>query len=124
MANDEPKKKILTIVRGAMLEADELPFVETTEYVADALIAAGIGDVKEAERKAFVYSEEIVHLDKKLKESEHRAARAERALLIACGNITKELWQDKFAWRTRNYYDDMIQQAEKELVEEEKDGNI
>lgn len=45
MTNEEPKKKILSIVRGAILEADELPFVETTEYVADALIAAGYGDV-------------------------------------------------------------------------------
>ena len=47
MTNDELKKKILTIVRGAMLEADELPFIETTDNIADALIAAGIGDLKE-----------------------------------------------------------------------------
>ena len=46
MTNEELKKKILTIVRGAMLEADELPFIETTDNIADALIAAGIGDVK------------------------------------------------------------------------------
>ena len=53
-------------------------------------------------------------------ELRHRAEVAERALLIACGNITKELWQDKFAWRTRNYYDAMIEQAEKELKKENK----
>ena len=69
--------------------------------MADALIAAGIGDLKEAE---------------------HRAAIAERALLIACGNMVRELWQDnKCEWRIRNYYDDMIKQAEKELAEERKD---
>lgn len=42
MNNDELKKDILSIVKGAMLEADELPFIETTDYIADALIAAGV----------------------------------------------------------------------------------
>ena len=42
MNNDELKKDILSIVKGAMLEADELPFIETTEYIADALIAGGL----------------------------------------------------------------------------------
>ena len=46
MNNNEMKQKILTIVRGAMLEAEELPFIETTDNIADALISAGIGDAK------------------------------------------------------------------------------
>lgn len=54
MDKEELKKKILTIVRGAMIEADELPFLETTDNIADALIAAGYGDVKEAEHRAKV----------------------------------------------------------------------
>lgn len=54
MNNEELKKKICAIVRGATLEADELPFIETTDNIADALIAAGIGDVKEAEHRAKV----------------------------------------------------------------------
>lgn len=49
MTNEELKEKILSIVRGAMIEANELPFIETTDNIADALIAAGIGDVKEVE---------------------------------------------------------------------------
>lgn len=52
MNNDELKKKILSIVRGAMLEADELPFLETTDNIADALIAAGIGDVETVQKIA------------------------------------------------------------------------
>lgn len=52
MDKEEPKKKILTIVRGAMIEADELPFIETTDYVADALIAAGLTIV---ENKPYSY---------------------------------------------------------------------
>lgn len=106
MANDELKKKILTIVRGAILEADELPFVETTEYVADALIAARIGDVKEAE---------------------HRAARAEKALRDMCEeyedyfecNLYKECNSDKPCYLCN--YTERLQQAEKELAEERKD---
>lgn len=52
----------------------------TNEMLADALIAAGYGEVEEAKRKAFVYSREIAHLDNKLKETEHRAEVAEKAL--------------------------------------------
>lgn len=52
MNNEELKKKIENIVAMAILEADELPFVETAEYVADAIIAAVIGYVKEEEHRA------------------------------------------------------------------------
>lgn len=47
MNNEELKKKIENIVAMAILVADELPFVETAEFVADALIAAGIGFIGE-----------------------------------------------------------------------------
>ena len=46
MNNDELKKKIVEIVAMAICEADELPFVETAEYIADELISAGIGFTK------------------------------------------------------------------------------
>lgn len=83
MNNEELKKKILSIVRGAMLEADELPFIETTDNIADALIAAGIGDVKEAEyRKATDVIDEFV----------------ERVNLIECEMFHK-------AHDSRNYYE-------------------
>ena len=62
MTNDELKKKILSIVRGAILEADELPFIETTNNIADALIAAGIGDVKETEHRAEVAELALLNL--------------------------------------------------------------
>lgn len=60
MNNDELKKKILSIVRGAMLEADELPFLETTDNIADALIAAGIGDVETVQKFQEDYFGKIV----------------------------------------------------------------
>lgn len=54
MNNDNLKKTITKFVAMAILEADELPFVETAEYVAERLIAAGLGDVKVAEHRAEV----------------------------------------------------------------------
>lgn len=49
------------------------------DAIANALIAAGIGDVEEAKRKVFVYSREIMHLDGILKGAELRAKVAEKA---------------------------------------------
>lgn len=46
MNNDNLKKTITKIVAMAIIEADELPFVETAEYVASELISAGIGKMK------------------------------------------------------------------------------
>lgn len=106
MTNDELKRKILAIVRGAMLEADELPFIETTDNIADALIAAGIGDVSELKNHRVVaeyslipedgnvyvlpntpirvkqlYSgEEVEQIVKEREEYKHREEVAEKAL--------------------------------------------
>ena len=140
MTNEELKKKILTIVRGAMLEADELPFIETTDNIADALIAAGIGDVKRhrvfvskdgKEVKQFYSGEEVENIlkernelkvelrdkvdyiheqDEVIKEYKHRALVAEKALKIA--TELGELCAP---------VEDYIKQAEKEFAEERKD---
>ena len=80
MNNEELKKKILTIVRGAMIEADELPFIETTDNIADALIAAGIGDVKEVKFEADHYWSMWQGALVELERAERRAEVAERAL--------------------------------------------
>lgn len=143
MNNDELKKKILTIVRGAMLEADELPFVETTEYVADALIAAGIGDVKDLQAQVNVLEITNIALQagyddaekdrlywvNKYKEAEHRADVAERALRNAAprlncrGGLGKGFCKvDKCDYYHCNNDDGCVKahldQAEKELAEE------
>lgn len=94
MTNEELKKKICKIIADNYLPK-EMPdrWEDYKLYrfarAADALIAAGIGDVKEAE---------------------HRAARAERALRIA--NDLGELCAP---------VEDYIKQAEKELAEEGKE---
>ena len=100
MTNDELKKKILSIVRGAILEADELPFIETTDNIADALIAAGIGDVKE---------------------TEHRAEVAERALKRFAENISCEdcpFFSDCSSLEKMKDSVEYLRQAEKELAKE------
>lgn len=128
MNNEELKKKILVIVRGAMLEADELPFIETTDNIADALIAAGIGDLKEhrifagkdGSIKQLYSGEEVEKIvkerkelkdelrskveyiheqDEVVKEYKHRAEVAERALRNALNDDTCYLCDEKIPCR-------------------------
>ena len=77
MNNDELKKKIVEIIINAIWKDAEADYDSTDETeagsIADALIAAGIGDVKEAE---------------------HRAEVAERALKDICTNIAKDSGED------------------------------
>lgn len=109
MNNDNLKKTITKFVAMAIIEADELPFVETAEYVAERLIAAGIGDVKA---------------------TEHRAEVAEKALkrfapVISClGCPFRYACDEDLEIRHINNYFGCVQkyleQAEKELSEERK----
>lgn len=93
MTNDELKKKIVEIIISAIWKDAEADYDSTDETeacsIADVLIAAGIGDVKEAE---------------------HRAEVAERALKIAdeLGELCAPVC-------------DYVDKAEKELAEEGKD---
>ena len=109
MANDELKKKIAEILKKACEpsyygeDSEHAPevYYPTDEDAVDALIAAGIGDEKEAE---------------------HRAERAERALLLACANVVKDEKDDvDIELLARVVYDKYLKQAEKELAEERKD---
>lgn len=91
MTNDELKKKTIEIISPYVVE-------RWHEKIADKLIVAGIGDVKEAE---------------------HRAARAERAF----SKLVHEMYEhgirpmcdEKFFVESR------LKDAEKELAEEKKD---
>lgn len=86
-------------------------------YFADALIAAGIGDLKEhrifagkdGSIKQLYSGEEVEKIVKERDEYKHRAEVAERALQIA--DELGELCGRK---------EDYVQQAEKELAEEAK----
>lgn len=122
MNNDELKKKILSIVRGAMIEADELPFIETTDNIADALIEAGIGDVKEAEHRAEVAERA---LDKATELAYEYRTEMDTLSCSSC-----PVFDDIFPrCKDRGLYEEcskrwkevLIEQAEKELAEERKD---
>ena len=104
MNNEELKKKIMEIIIDAIWKDAEADYDSTDETeagsIADALIKAGIGDVKEAE---------------------HRAVKAERALVMSCANMVKDEKSDvNIEWVIRALYYKYLKQAEKELEEERK----
>ena len=129
MTNDEPKKKIVDTImqiKGySVLQA---------EQIADALIAAGIGDVSKWKAYAKVHRI-VITKDDKIKqlysdeevdkiviervEYKHRAEVAEMALKNACVVILSSRKGEQ-PRRLRAYYKAYLEAAEKELAEEEK----
>ena len=89
MNNDELKKKIAEIILQGV-HAEPLDNSMAIE-IADALIAAGIGDVKENENRAraaeFAAKTVTDKAIRKYKEMKHRAEVAERALYIAATQL-------------------------------------
>lgn len=126
MSNDELKKKIVDIIQSVKLctnqancdickydkEIESYTDMScTTLRIADALIAAGIGDVKEAERRA---------------EVAERALRNAAPRLKCRGGIGKGFCKvDECEYYHCNNDEGCIkahlEQAEKELAEERKD---
>lgn len=120
------------------------PFVSAygeDEAIADALIAANIGDVTEWKARAKkhrvialpggrikqLYSgEEVEQIAEERDEYKHRAKVAGRALLRVCDEIMRDMWIIMYPGVGRQVrdkqelYDYCIEQAEKELAEEEK----
>lgn len=134
MNNEELKKKIIEIMSNVWSLPVPCTAERKFERIADALIEDVVGDVKEAERKAFVYSKEITHLDKKLQEARCRVEVAERALKNACVRLTSDdgvlcSFEMGYGWFCPHvktsceecYVDWFIKQAEKELEGERKD---
>lgn len=100
MTNDELKRKIVEIISPYVVE-------RWHDKIADKLIAAGIGDVKEAEldRKAYEVASNQYRIW--FEEQKYRAEVSERALeLMARGECT---------FASPEFYK---KQAEKELAEE------
>lgn len=141
MTNEELKKKIVEILEEYNLETDDGEgWVLDTEEMADALIAAGIGDVSEYKEKLKLHrvfvrkdggdikvlygNNEVDEIVKERNEYKHRAEVAERALeKIAtycaiedfdCFSLTRVAVEA----RAKELYNGWVQQAEKELQEE------
>ena len=114
MTKEELKNKIVEVVnqwhmfQNRDMNGHTIWLTNDSEKLADALIAAGIGDV-ETTRKIGAHATAMAVLQ--AAKAEHRAAKAERALeLMARGECT---------FASPEYYKE---QAEKEIAEERKDG--
>lgn len=109
MNNDELKKKICDIIA---------PYVSAygdDERIADALIAAGIGDV-ETPRKIGAHATAMAVL--RAAKAEYRAEVAERALLTACVNLIKDKEDNvNMELLARVVYTNYLRKSEKELAE-------
>ena len=160
MNNEELKKKIVEVISQKQtygikeeFKTEDLghggwqAWTETTKVnnaeIADALIAAGIGDVKDLQAQVNVLEITNIALEAgyddaekdrlywvdKYKEAEHRVEVVEHALRkfsvrIACKNCPFSEECNITPDRTNDYYDCFeryIKQAEKELAEERKD---
>ena len=142
MNNEELKKKIAQIIADYFcpqrnehknlwgddrLCYSKMNFAECERIAecTDALIAAGIGDVKESENKAtaaeLVAQAAASTAIKKIAEWKHRAEVAEKALEHAVNvYIAHTETSSKKKWRYKYF----LREAEKELAEERKDGKM
>lgn len=135
MTNDELKKKIVEILCKVWIEPVPCTAERKFEHAADALIAAGIGDVskwkayakahrivitKDDKIKQLYSDEEVDKIVIERAEYKHRAEVAERALQYACKSILKD--RNDTERRVRAYFNAYLERAEKELAEEGKDG--
>lgn len=129
MNNDELKKKIAEIILQGV-HAEPLDNSMAIE-IADALIAAGIGDVKENENRAraaeFAAKTVTDKAIRKYKEMKHRAEVAERALdlcetayILALNGREHEGISQQAIVSDLGVHGFFMQQAEKELSEEGK----
>lgn len=105
MTEQEKREKIFKIISKGILHGEDnygMPTDKTIENIADALIEAGCGDVKEAE---------------------HRAEVAERAGRIIQRDMARvfDISKPRVCELIANIWDLAKKQAEKELAEERKD---
>lgn len=133
MNNEELKKKIVEALKNTVIGYDcghaiiakDFYIERVFEVFADALIAAGIGDVKEAKFEADHYWRMWQGALEELERAEHRAEAAERALknlaqFCAKGARCYLQSDEDVKERERELYDGWIKQAKKELSEEGK----
>ena len=102
--NAEVRKQIIEIVLDTEITGIKVRNItggiSMAKAIADALIEAGIGDVKEIK---------------------YRVRRAEKALYIACRETAEIIFKDDFDRHAQEYMYGYLKQAEKELSEEEKE---
>ena len=131
----ELKEKIINTIKengvynGKSMHRDY--YVVNDEELADALIAAGIGDVSDIRSLAdnvmlsvVAHKAEVSSMEQRAKEAEHRAEVAERALFLSAKEI--EYLNGNFDssaefFATEKVIPYFMKRAEKELAEEKED---
>lgn len=144
MTKDELKKKIVKVLKETINWTTDysipigIVYKSELDKIADALISAGIGDVKDVEAEANRYemlyklqNRDMALAERRAHDAEHRAEVAEMALKKFAENITCEdcpFFSDCASSEKMedlmhsNYcFAEYLKQAEKELAEEEKD---
>ena len=140
MTNEELKKKIESIIRNAKRDfAYCVPEEWAVKVLADALIAAGIGDVSEYKEKLKIHrvfvrkdggdikvlygNNEVDEIVKERNEYKHRAEVAEKAGRIIQRDMARvfDISNPRVCELIANIWDLAKKQAEKELAEEWKD---
>ena len=134
MTNEKLKKKIIEILEETEYEWTE----EKNGYIlqifydklADALIAAGIGDVSELKKhrvqimkdgtiQQFYSGKEVEQIVKERDEYKHRAEVTENELKLY--KLAVKIWQERYSDIRCFNFNIALRQAEKELAEERKD---
>ena len=152
MTNDELKKKIIRALQSVEFVTEKgwcgqcISLRLDYSAIADALIAAGIGDVKDVEAEANRYemlyklqNRDMALAERRAHDVEHRAARAERALdkavelayefrteadTLSCSSCPMfhifDSCKDRGLYQdcSKQWKEELIKQAEKELAEE------
>ena len=129
MINEELRAKIIEVIStwaGVAVQSNKLDGASVynpynAESLADALIAAGIGDVKELQLDKKAYEAASNHYRILFEEAQRRAEIAEKALSNACRNIIADE-KDGIEIEPRDevLYKAYLKQAENELQEERK----
>ena len=129
MTEQELRKKIVEIVIDSIWKDAEADYDSTDESaartIADALIAAGIGDVSEYERLKIELRSKVDYIHElwDVKEDyKHRAEVAEKQVYCLAKMFAEALCKNGNPENLmQGFIKDAKQQAEKELQEERKD---
>lgn len=115
MTNEELKKKIVEVVLNSEITGIQVRAItggySMANNIADALIAAGIGDVEEAEHRAEIAERALRNI-------------TERASCNICDNFSCRYYEGiNYDYNAEECIKWWLAQAEMELAEERKDAN-
>ena len=126
MTNDDLEKKIAEIIDSSVDDwatRDRRGRIQVhVSTIADILVKAGLkfdASISHTATFDLLQQNRINELEKRIAEAEHRAARAERALMTVCIKMVKDEKSDvNIELLVGVIYRKYLKQAERDLVEE------